>query len=212
MTTTNASGQLVFNIGPGVTIPFLAGPREAEEVRDTQTQSPPTPLTNPVPVETPVRPAVQQEEEKEVATPAVKLKRPLPPPEEIPAQIEETPAPSGGQTPTAHSTENANNVRQTEEPSVSSLAMQLASISSRHLMNGACVAATETYVMAQRVAELGLQQLNEQLQRRGIHFDDKERDDLKAVLLMLLIVVCAIFLLGMGKQRMSTHWDFYFPN
>ena len=79
-------------------------------------------------------------------------------------------------------------------------------------MNGACVAATETYVMAQRVAELGLQQLNEQLQRRGIHFDDKERDDLKAVLLMLLIVVCAIFLLGMGKQRMSTHWDFYFPN
>ena len=208
MTTTNASGQLVFNIGPGVTIPFLAGPRETEEVRDTQIQSPPTPLTNPVPVETPVRP-VQQEEEKEVATPAVKPKRPLPPPEEIPAQIEETPATSGGQVPTAHSTEN---VRQTEEPSVSSLAMQLASISSRHLMNGACVAASETYVMAQRVAELGLQQLNEQLQRRGIHFDDKERDDLKAVLLMLLIVVCAIFLLGMGKQRMSTHWDFYFPN
>ena len=209
MTTSNASGQLVFNIGPGVTIPFLAGPRETEEVRDTQIQSPPTPLTNPVPVETPVRPAVQQEEEKEVATPAVKPKRPLPPPEEIPAQIEETPATSGGQVPTAHSTEN---VRQTEEPSVSSLAMQLASISSRHLMNGACVAASETYVMAQRVAELGLQQLNEQLQRRGIHFDDKERDDLKAVLLMLLIVVCAIFLLGMGKQRMSTHWDFYFPN
>ena len=31
--------------------------------------------------------------------------------------------------------------------------------------------------------------------------DFKEKEDLKAVLLMLLIVVCAIFLLGMGKQR-----------
>lgn len=98
------------------------------------------------------------------------------------------------------------------EPSVGDLTLQLVSISSRNMARGACTFATSTYAMAQRVAELGLQQLNEQLQRRGIFFDDKERENLKAVLLMLLLVVAAIFLLGLGKQRLSNHWDFYFPN
>ena len=98
------------------------------------------------------------------------------------------------------------------EPSVGDLTMQLVSVSSRNLARGACAVAASTYTMAQRVAELGLQQLNEQLQRRGIFFDDKERENLKAVLLMLLLVISAIFLLGLGKQRLSNHWDFYFPN
>ncbi len=224
MTTSNASGQLVFNIGPGATIPFLTDPRETDVGAERQTQSSPTiscfsPTTNSnVMAETPMKSDTVKQEEWRLtssSTPGVKPKLP-PPSEATPVQQEEfasveepgIPSTSNGRAPVAHSTGD----RQSEEPSVSSLAMQLASVSSRHLMNGACVAATETYIMAQRVAELGLQQLNEQLHRRGIHFDDKEKDDLKAVLLMLLIVVCAIFLLGMGKQRISTHWDFYFPN
>lgn len=100
----------------------------------------------------------------------------------------------------------------TAEPSVGDLTMQLVSISARNIARQSCSVVKSTYSMAQRVAELGLQQLNEQLQRRGIFFDDKEREDIKAVLLMLLLVISAIFLLGLGKQRLSNHWDFYFPN
>lgn len=222
MTTSNASGQLMFNIGPGVTIPFLASHRETDNVEaERQTQALPSipslPPPNSVPAEERSTSDTVKSGEEESRTTTLVTPAPPRPSEEELAYVGATAVhPSRNpEAPATHSIENVNinqTLRQAEEPSVSSLAIQLASVSGRQLMSGVCVAASETYIMAQRVAELGLQQLNEQLQRRGIHFDDKEKDDLKAVLLMLLIVVCAIFLLGMGKQRISNHWDFYFPN
>lgn len=248
MTTSNASGQLMFNIGPGVTIPLLTNHRETNDV-DIERRSLQTQTSAPFPADVQVISEVTVNRQDEInpstATPPEKLE--TSPPDEIvsqreeePVTVMETPAPSRGNAgaSVAHSSEETGDrtIRPTEglnNPSVSDLAMQLANLSARNIMSGVCVAATETYSMAQRVAEvclllllfnfslnkkftliiqLGLQQFSDHLQRRGIQFDDKEKEDLKAVLLMLLIVVCAIFLLGMGKQRISNHWDFYFPN
>lgn len=223
MTTSNASGQLVFSIGPGVTIPFLTNHRERNEtVPDERVQ----PITDPVSNEA-RRTSVAREEVK----PSTSTSPPPPADQSETATLEGTqlrqeapstespviPVSSVQAVEQVHSinatvTAADRPVRQNQDATVSELAMQLATLSSRHVISGVHAAATETYTMAQRVAELGLQQLNEQLQRRGITFDDKEKEDLKAVLIMLLIVVCAIFLLGMGKQRISNHWDFYFPN
>jgi len=161
---TSASGQLVFNIGAGVTIPSMP------------------PITTEIPPGLPER-------IEEIR------------PERI---IEETPI---EEAPVA-----TNPAGPVTEPSVTDLTLQLVNISSRHVARAAQAVAADAYVMAQRVAEMGLQQVNQQLQRHGIQFDDKEMENIKAVLLMLLIVVAAIFLLGLGKQRISNHWDFYFPN
>lgn len=226
MTTSNATGQLMFNIGPGVTIPFLGNLREVEPVSaDRQMSQPPTSVILPAEVpSTPETHVTTEREEKEptIRSSPVELEtRPsadmiLP---ELP--IAETAAPNSSNPRIAVASsiaelDTANRtLRQTEnmaDASFSNLALQLVNVSARNLASGVCIAATETYSMAQRVAEIGLQQFNDHLQRRGIQFDDKEREDLKAILLMLLIVVCAIFLLGMGKQRISNHWDFYFPN
>lgn len=217
MTTSNTAGQLVFNIGPGVTIPFLADQRNSRD--EGQTNEPAreiAPTVNPI---SNTAAEIVEEEIQNYIEPS-----PSVPPvcEPEPAAVQETqlrPKTTTAGAEESHSTqENSNNATpvptlgQTEDPTFSDLAMQLATLSTRHLITGACAAVSETYTMAQRVAELGLRQLNEQLQRRGIHFDDSEKQDLKAVLLMLLIVVSAIFLLGMGKQRISNHWDFYFPH
>jgi hypothetical protein len=83
--------------------------------------------------------------------------------EEEPITFMETPTPSRGnvRAPVAHSSEETGDrtIGPTEgssNPSVSDLAMQLANLSARNIMSGVCVAATETYSMAQRVAEVGV--------------------------------------------------------
>lgn len=250
MTTSNAAGQLVFNIGPGVTIPFLGNLREPEHGgTDRQVSQTPTPviLSTEIASAAETHMVVKSEENKpHVRSPPGELEIPTSADTVLPEQqasIVDTAAPASvkariASAPLVEEVAIADRtVRQPEttaDPSMSNLALQLVNLSARNLASGVCVAATETYSMAQRVAEvtndlilksytqcyrtylvviqLGLQQFNDHLQRRGIHFDDKEKEDLKAILLMLLIVICAIFLLGMGKQRISNHWDFYFPN
>ncbi|KAI9559457.1 hypothetical protein GHT06_013447 [Daphnia sinensis] len=225
MTTSNATGQLMFNIGPGVTIPFLGNLREEPVAADRQMSQPPTPV---IPsAEVPSIPETQLIVEREEKEPPIRSslgELEARPPADIilPEQpIAETAAPPSSNTriavaPSIAELDTTNRTlgqtENTADASFSNLALQLVNVSARNLASGVCIAATETYTMAQRVAEIGLQQLNDHLQRRGIQFDDKEKEDLKAILLMLLIVVCAIFLLGMGKQRISNHWDFYFPN
>jgi hypothetical protein len=99
-------------------------------------------------------------------------------------------------------------------PSVTALTAQLVGLTSQNLARVGCAAATETWEVAKRVARLGLEQVNKQLQRQGVYFDDTEKDNAKAILMVLLILVAAIFLLGMGRvpQRLSNHWEFYFTN
>lgn len=95
---------------------------------------------------------------------------------------------------------------------MSDLAVQLLCVSSRRAARAASVVAQETYVVAQRVARFGWQQVNDQLQRNGITLEKEDEDHLKMILLLLLIVVAAIFLLGMDKQKFTYRWDLYYPN
>ena len=149
MTTTNASGQLMFNIGPGVTIPILTNHRETEDVGIDRHSSQTSPSL-PVDVQTLPDTSVNRQDERKpsTSTPLEKLETPseqeIVLQQEEPTILTETPSQSCG-------------IRQTEvvnNPSVSDLAMQLANLSARNIMSGVCVAATETYSMAQRVAEV----------------------------------------------------------
>lgn len=196
--TTSASGQLIFNIGSGVTIPSLA---EIPTQQGTQEEKAPLPST----------PGVVEDLESNASFTSeprdVQHQPPAASPESREADRERTVT---SESTTGHPDERISTPNDTA--SVGDLAVQLATLSARNLARGACTVASETYLAAQRVAELGLQQVNEQLQRRGIQFDDKEKENLKAILLMLLIVISAIFLLGLGKQNLSNQWEFYFTN
>lgn len=168
MTTSNATGQLMFNIGPGVTIPFLGNLREVEPVSAyRQMSQPPTSVILPAEVpSTPETHVTTEREEKEptIRSSPVELEtRPsadmiLP---ELP--IAETAAPNSSNPRIAVASsiaelDTANRtLRQTEnmaDASFSNLALQLVNVSARNLASGVCIAATETYSMAQRVAEV----------------------------------------------------------
>ncbi len=169
MTTTNASGQLMFNIGPGVTIPLLTNHRETEDVGIDRHSSQTSPSL-PVDVQTLPDTSVNRQDERKpsTSTPLEKLETPsaqeIVLQQEEPTILTETPSQSCAnvRASTAHSSNETSTggdrtIRQTEvvnNPSVSDLAMQLANLSARNIVSGVCVAATETYSMAQRVAEV----------------------------------------------------------
>lgn len=172
MTTSNASGQLMFNIGPGVTIPILTNRRETEDVGiDRQSLQTSNSVTLPVNVQMIPDIAVNRQDEMKPSTSTPLEKLETSPPQEIVLQHEEppilteTPAPSCGnvRASMAHSSDETGiatgdrTIRQSEianNPSVGDLAIQLANLSARNIISGVCVAATETYSMAQRVAEV----------------------------------------------------------
>ena len=127
---------------------------------------------------------------------------------------EATPVPQAPlpQAAAAQGSASAGSPASGEEASVSDLTLQLLSVSSRRAAQVAGVVAKETYVVAQRVARFGWEQVNDQLHRHGITLEKEDEDHLKMILILLLIVVAAIFLLGMDKQKFTYRWDLYYPN
>lgn len=221
MTTSTESGQLLVNVGHRLTIPLLTTHNEENKAQPSEQTSSSSNSNGPS-----LSLISKIKEDEEIAILPQKEQSDMACNNENSSQLSckfnrkalnETEITALSTNDTSSSLANVADVhpnqvpQQFEEPSVTDLTMQLAVLSSRRLTRNACAAVSQTYSVAQRVAKLGLKQLHDQLQRRGINFDEKEKDDLKAVLLMLLIVIAAIFLLGTGKQRISNHWDFYFP-
>ena len=207
---TNASGQLIFNVGSNaVTIPSTVMSLSESEAKDEVIENVRT-ETTPVRVDTTVD---ATREEGRSAEPQI-----------VPAVAQETKAESKKETFECSSQTTFENRERVERapptittvppPSVSDLTAQLVGLSSQNLARFGCAAATETWEVAKRVARLGLEQVNKQLQRQGVYFDDTEKENAKAILMVLLILVAAIFLLGMGRvpHRLSNHWEFYFTN
>lgn len=238
---TSASGQVVFNITHPVVLPAavelprgessqeaaVIQPLTLEPVAETTQPSetvspelppesspelPPESLPELLPESPPEKTQVVEEPSVETAETSPESEQMT---EKLDVPIESTqiePATSESVQEPAEQIITAGAQRLIEEPTVGELAAQLLTVSSRQLARGACAAAQETYAVAQRVAEFGWQQLNDQLHRRGIILEEKEEDHLKTTLLLLLMVVAAIFLLGMGKQKFSYHWELYYPN
>merc|ERR1711911_413657 len=91
---------------------------------------------------------------------------------------EATPVP---QAAAAQGSASAGSPASGEEASVSDLTLQLLSASSRRAAQVAGVVAKETYVVAQRVARFGWEQVNDQLHRRGITLEKEDEDHLKMI-------------------------------
>jgi len=204
---TSASGQLIFNVGSNaVAIPSTVMSLSESEAKESEV------IEN---VRTGTPTDMSRDEGRNTETQIVTAV-----PQQSKVESKKETFESSSQT-TFENPQNQERVERATSiitavptPSVTDLTSQLVGLTSQNLARFGCAAATETWEVAKRVARLGLEQVNKQLQRQGVHFDDTEKDNAKAILMVLLILVAAIFLLGMGRvpHRLSNHWEFYFTN